>query len=118
MPSTLLVRNYEQARDELARAVRTCRSDCSPHDLARELLEYDQPGHTALVGIDVDATKAVLYHERDRYVVAVRIGPDGLADGGPKIAGSDSWPGIDDWVENVAAYWGWLHPQFRWNGIG
>ena len=113
MSSTLLTRNNEQARDELARAIRTRRSDCSPHELARKLLEYDQPGHAALVGIDADATKAVLYHERDRYMVAVSIGPDGLADGGPRIAGSDYWPGIETWVESMAADWGWVHPRFR-----
>ena len=113
MSSTLLASDYEQARDELARAIRTRRSDCSPHELARRLLEYDQPGHTALVGIDADATRAVLYHERNRYVVAVSIGPDGLVDGGPKIAGSDYWPGIDAWIELMGAYWGWVHPRFR-----
>lgn len=113
MPSVLLPSDYEQARDGLARALRSRRSDCLPHELARQLLEYDQPGHTALVGIDADARRAVLFHERDRYVIAVTIGADGLADGGPKIAGSDHWPGIDIWVELMDAYWGWLHPRYQ-----
>lgn len=113
MASALLVQNYEQARDELARAIRTRRSDCPPHELARRLLEYDQPGHTALVGIDAEANRVVLYHERDRYVIAVAIESDGLADGGPMIAGSDYWPGIDAWKELMDTYWGWVHPRFR-----
>lgn len=113
MTSALATSDYAQAHDELAREIRKRRQDCPPDETARQLLAYDQAGHTALVGIGTDARRAVLYHEHDRYVITVSFGPDGLTNGGPRIAGSNYWPGIDTWVELMDAYWGWLHPRFR-----
>lgn len=110
--ASLATYDYEQTRDELARAIRIRRSDCSPHELARLLLKYDRPGNTILVGINDDATRAVLYHERDRYALGVQIEARGLADGGHRI--HEFGPGFDEWVsKTMSAYWGWLHPRFR-----
>lgn len=58
MASALATTDYEQVRDELARMIRQNRSDCPPHELARQLLEYDRPGHTTLLGINDTATRA------------------------------------------------------------
>ena len=102
---------YGDVKADLARALRRLRSTGAPGELARELLRYDSPDHSHLVGLDRDGGKAVLYHCGDRYVVFVRIGPDGLADGGAR---QDSLgPGIDAWVEMMGAYWGWRHPRYR-----
>jgi hypothetical protein len=55
----------------------------------------------------------VLYHCRDAYVAFVRIGPDGLADGGARLGSFDRGPGLEAWVQKTAAYWGWRHPRHR-----
>lgn len=108
--------DYEQHRDELARTIRRQRDDCDPYETARQLLEYESPGNTALVGINDDATRAVLYHDRDEYVVSVGFGPDGLADGGPRLAEFEPFgTNVYGWVRRMAAYWGWLNPRFRWS---
>lgn len=95
MDSALATTEYERTRGGLARTIRNRRSDCPPYELARQFLGYDHPEHTALVGIDVDGTRAVLFHERDRYGIAVSFGPNGLPHGGAKIAGFEDGPGID-----------------------
>ncbi len=102
---------YEDVKADLARALRRRRDAGAPGELARELLRYDVPDHTHLVGIDRDASKAVLYHCADRYVVFVRLEPEGLADGGARQGRLGA--GIDAWVEQMAAYWGWRHPRYR-----
>lgn len=104
---------YEEVKDDLARALRTLRPDGPPGELARQLLSYDTPDHTHLVGVDRVGEKAVLYHCVDRYVVFVRIDPDGLADGGARLGSFERGPGIEAWVEKMAAYWGWRHPRYR-----
>lgn len=87
--------SVSRVRNDLARAVRSLRSDCVPHETARRLLQYDRPGHTTIVGLDHEGGKAVLFHAADRYVVAVPFGQDGLADGGAEIADLRSGPGIE-----------------------
>lgn len=107
---------YEQVKDELARAIRARRPDGVPSELARQLLVYDVPGHTHLVGIDRPAEKAALYHCEDAYVVFVRFDGDGLADGGARLGSFDRGAGIEAWVEKMGAYWGWMHPRYRCSG--
>lgn len=104
---------YETVLDELAKTIRTYRSICLPRETARRLLEYDSPGNTALVGINYDATHAVLHHERDRYVIAVEFGPDGPESGGPKLAQFDFGTNVYAWTRRMDAYWSWLHLRFR-----
>lgn len=104
---------YERVKDDLARALRTLRSDDAPGELARRLLEYDCPDHTHLVGVDRRGEKAVLYHRRDDYVVFIRFEADGLADGGARLGSFDRGPGLAAWVRKMAAYWGWVHPRYR-----
>lgn len=104
---------YEQVKTELARAIRSLRATGAPGELARELLAYDVPEHTHLVGLDRRGEKAALYHCTDRYVIFVRIEADGLADGGARLGSFDRGPGIEAWVEKMAAYWGWVHPRYR-----
>jgi hypothetical protein len=104
---------YETVKDDLARSIRILRDDVPPGELARELLVYDVPDHTRLVGIDRTAEKAVLYHCIDRYVVFVRIEPGGLADGGARLASFDRGVGLEGWIEKMAAYLGWRHPRYR-----
>ncbi|MFB6362299.1 MAG: hypothetical protein ABEH59_13385 [Halobacteriales archaeon] len=104
---------YETVKHELARSIRTRRDDVPPGELARELLTYDVPDHTRLVGVDRTAEKAVLYHCVDRYVVFVRIEPDGLADGGARLGSFDRGVGLEGWIEKMGAYWGWKHPRYR-----
>lgn len=113
MASVTSLPDYEAQLDGLARAIRKHRKDCPPHETARQLLEYDRPGHMALVGVRYDATRAVLYHERDRYVIGVDFGTDGLAVGGPKLATFDFGSNVFEWTRRMEAYWGWLHPRFR-----
>lgn len=107
--------DYEQAIEEVARTVKKHRSDCPPRETARKLLEYETPGNTALVGINSEATRAVLYHERDEYAIGVDFGPEGLADGGPMLAefGEEFGSNVYGWVRRMDAYWGWLNPRFR-----
>lgn len=105
--------DYEAALDDLSRTIRTHRPACPPRETARLLLEYDAPGHTALVGVSHDVTRAVLYHERDRYVVGVDFGPDGLDGGGPTLADFEFGSSVYSWVRRMRAYWGWLNPRFR-----
>lgn len=95
-----------------AREIRSRRSDCSPQELARLLLEYDRPGHTAHVEINDGATRAILYHEGERYALGVHIESDGLADGGHPT--DEFGAGFDEWVaETMSTYWGGIHPRFR-----
>jgi hypothetical protein len=103
----------EQVRSDLARALRSLRSDCAPHETARQLLEYDHPGHTVLIGLDFEGSKAVLYHEVDRYAISIRFGPDGLAEGGTEIASFRDGTGLRTWIKKMRLYWGWLHPRYR-----
>lgn len=86
-----------------------------PREVARQLLEYESPGHTALVGIDYDATCAFLYHERDQHAIAVAFGADGLADGGPIVAefGREFGWNVYEWVRRTGTYWSWVNPRFR-----
>lgn len=100
-----LAGDYEQTRWEAVRTIRNRRSDCPSYEFARQLLEYDHPEHTALVGIDIDATRAVIYHEFDRYAISVSFGPDGLADDGAKISGFGDGPGVDTLVRTMDPYW-------------
>lgn len=111
--ATALRQPYEQIRDELARAIRTGRTNGPPVELARQLLAYDVPGHSHLVGLDRTAEKAVLYHCEGEYVVFVRFDAEGLADGGARLGSFDWGPGLEAWVEKLAAYWGWVHPRYR-----
>jgi len=103
---------YESVRDELSLAIRRLRGDVPPGELARQLLGYDVPGHTHLVGLDRWGEKAVLYHCGDRYVVFVRYDDAGLAAGGARMDFLGP-TGVDDWVERLRAYWGWRHPRYR-----
>lgn len=83
-------------------------------ETARRLLEYETPGNTGLVGINYDATRAVFYHEGDRYVIAVSFGPDGLEDGGPVLADFDTFgSSVWNWTRKMRAYWGWVNPRFE-----
>lgn len=105
--------SIDGVRNDLARTLRSIRSDCIPHETARRLLEYDRPGHTALVGLDARGEKAVLYHETGRYAIAVPFGADGLADGGTEIADFRRGPGVAVWFRKMRHYWGWVHPRYR-----
>ena len=113
MASVTSIPDYEAALDGLARTIRTHRTDCPPHETARQLLEYDRPGHAALVGVRYDAGRAVLYHEGDEYVVGVEFGPGGLGEGGPVLAEFDFGANVYSWVRQMRAYWGWVHPRYR-----
>ena len=104
---------YESVKDELARAIRTRRSDCCPGDTARKILSYDSPGHVHLVGIDRQAEKVVFYSCDREEVIFVRFGSEGLADGGPCMGSFQKGPGFEAWIEKMEVYWGWLHPRFR-----
>lgn len=104
---------YEQVKADLARTLRRLRRDGAPDELARQLLAYDTPDHTHLVGIDRTGETAVLYHCDDRYAVFVRLEPDGLAEGGARLGSFDRGPGVAAWAEKMAAYWGWRHPRYR-----
>lgn len=104
---------YEEVKRDLAEALRRLRDDGAPGELARQLLAYDTPEHTRLVGIDRVGEKAVLYHGVDRYAVFVRIEPDGLAAGGARLGSFDRGVGLEAWVEKMGAYWGWRHPRYR-----
>lgn len=104
---------HEQVKDELARAIRRLRSDGVPGELARQLLAYDVPDHTHLVGIDRRAEKAVFYHCVESYAVFVRFDADGLADGGARLGSLERGAGVEAWVEKMGAYWGWRHPRYR-----
>ena len=104
---------YERVKADLERALRRCRTSGVPGELARELLSYDVPDHSHLVGVDRAGEKAVLYHCRDGYVVFVRIGSDGLADGGARQGSFDRGLGFEAWVRKMSAYWGWVHPRYR-----
>lgn len=78
------------------------------------VLEYDTPGNTALVGINDEATRAVFYHERDRYVIGVDFGMEGLADGGPVLAefGEKFGTNVYGWVRRMEYYWSWVNPRY------
>ena len=112
MASASISTNYREALDSLAWTIAKDHLTGDPHETARELLEIDNPGHAHLVGINYDASKAVYYHCKDRYTIAVRFDSDGLADGGPRI-GTFQNQSLREWIERWEAYWGWLHPRYR-----
>lgn len=105
--------SYREVQADLARWIRFHRSECIPSETARQLLSYDRPDHTHLVGIDYEAEKAVFYHCEDRYSIAVRFADSRLADGGPKLATFRDGPGIETWVRRLSYFWGWIHPRYR-----
>ena len=113
MASVTSIPDYEAMRDGLARTIRKHRTDCPPHETARQLLEYDRAGHLALVGVRYDADRAVLYHEIDRYVIAIEFGPNGIAEGGPVMAEFDFGSNVYSWVHRMRYYWGWINPRYR-----
>lgn len=104
---------YEQVKNGLARAIRSLRDDGAPGEMARQLLTYDTPDHTHLVGVDRRGEKAVFYHCVDRYAVFVRFGADGLADGGARLGSFERGMGVAAWVRKMDAYWGWVHPRYQ-----
>lgn len=105
---------YEDTLDDMAQAIRRLRRDCPPREVAREILTYDQPGHTHVVGIDRRGQRVTLYHCVDQYAIAVEFGVEGLADGGPRIARFDAGaPDVRRWVEKKRNSWGWIHPRYR-----
>lgn len=66
-----------------------------------------------LIGLGYAGEKAVLYHEEDRYAIAVRFGPEGPAEGGAEIASFREDPGLETWIGKTRLYWGWLQPHYR-----
>lgn len=105
---------YKDTLNGLTRAISKGRSDGVPSELAREILTYDVPGHTHLVGIDRQAQRATFYDCKERYAISVGIDTDGLANGGPSIAlFKEGAPGIQCWVEKKRNSWGWVHPRYR-----
>lgn len=113
MASVSTVPDHEEALDGLARTIRKHRLECPPHETARRVLAYETPGNTAVVGVNDNATRAILYHEREEYVIAVPFGPDGLEAGGPIIADFDFGSNVYSWVRKTRYYWGWLNPRFQ-----
>lgn len=73
--------SFEDVGNDLAGRLRTLCHDSMPFGTARQLLEYDRPGPTAPVGLDCGGRSAAIYHEVDRYAIAVPGRSDGLADG-------------------------------------
>lgn len=105
---------YEDTLDELAQAIRRLRSDCPPWEVAREILTYDNPGHTHVIGIDRRGQRVTFYHCEDHYAIAVEFDVDGLADGGPSVARfKHGAAGVHRWVEKKRNSWGWIHPRYR-----
>lgn len=105
--------DYETTLDELARYIRKRRPKCPPRETARQILEYDRPGHISVVGIDSRAKRVVLFHERDRYAISVAFDGDGLAGGGPEIADLRSDPGLVRWIRKMGVYWDWVNPRYQ-----
>lgn len=104
---------YETILNELARTIRKHRHDCPPHETARILLEYDQPGSTTLVGVMHRGQSAALRHEGKRYTVRFDIHPDGLADTG-HVVQDDGWShSIFEHIESNPPVWTWVHPRYR-----
>lgn len=101
---------YKQIKDGLAIAIRKSRSDCIPGETARQLLSYDSPNHTHLVGIDWECRKAVYCQCSKNEVIFIGFDSDGLANGGPTMNLEN---GLRTWIETMSAYWGWLHPRYR-----
>lgn len=85
--------------------------DWFPGEVAREILEYDSPGHMHLVGLDWQAERVVFYHCDREEVIFVTLHSNGLANGGA-VMGSFEW-GFETWVKKMGAYWGWLQPRYR-----
>lgn len=104
---------YQAVFDELARVIRTLRRDCPPGETARELLSYDRPGHTALVGIRSNGRRALLHHERDRYAISVEITADGIDAYGLEAADFSEDLRFDRWLEAKRPRLAWLHPRYR-----
>lgn len=104
---------YEAVKDDLARAIQKRRSECVPGESARELLSYESPNQTHLVGIDYTGQKAVYYSCLNNEVIFVSFGTDGLADGGPVMGSFEEGPGFEAWIAKMSSYWGWLHPRYE-----
>lgn len=105
--------SYTEVKDELARTIRKLRSDCVPGETARQLLTYETPNHTHLVGIDHKGRKAVYYSCLRNEVIFVRFDNEGLADGGPMMGSFEKGPGFAAWIDKMGSYWGWVHPRYR-----
>lgn len=56
---------------------------------------------------------ALLHHERDRYAIAVEVGPDGLDDYGMEVADFTTDLGFDRWLAVKRHRLEWLHPRYR-----
>lgn len=50
------------------------------HDVARDVLRYDEPGTALVLGVDAKARAAFLYHCEDGYVARVGLTESGLND--------------------------------------
>ena len=104
---------YRDVFEDLGQHVGKHRSATPPYETARELLRYDTPGHTHLVGVSDGAKSAVLHHLDGRYLIAVPITRDGLADGGPEIASFRHEGSLREWIERHRVSLDWLHPRYR-----
>lgn len=104
---------YETTRNELAEAIRRVQPEGAPWELAREILAYDVPGHSHVVGLKRRGTVS-FYHCEDRYAVAVRLESDGLADGGPRVGQLDGPVEVAEWAWRRRNSWAWVHPRYRW----
>lgn len=105
---------YEDARDGLAEAIRGVQPNCTPREVAREILAYDVPNHSHLIGVSLSGN-AYFYHCTDRYAISVAIDRDGLSNGGPiRASWDESSPNIDHWTWKRRDWWKWVHPRYRW----
>lgn len=112
--ATAVEHPYEDTLEGLARAIRKGRTDGAHRELAREILSYDHPGHTHMVGIDRQAERATFYQCADRYAISVELDAEGLAEGGPSVAlFKEDAPGVRCWVKKKRNSWGWVHPRYR-----
>lgn len=105
--------DHQAVLDELAREIRTHRSDCPPREAARHLLSYHRPGHSSLVGVERGGRRAVLYHEADRYAVTVGIRSEGLEKRGRVLEDFAEGRGFEQWLRDRASFFDWVHPRFR-----
>jgi hypothetical protein len=105
---------YETTKHELAEAIRRVQPEGAPWELAREILAYDVPGHSHVVGLKRRGTVS-FYHCEDRYAVAVRLAAEGLADGGPTVGRFDEGSiTVQHWAWLRRNSWAWVHPRYRW----
>lgn len=105
--------NYRDTLEALARYIRQHRSMVPPIEAARELLRYDRPGYSHVVGVADGGTTAYLYHVEGRYLIAVAFDGDRLADGGPEIGNFQEHGSIHGWIDRKGSSIGWLHPRYR-----